>query len=277
MDNLDFLQHQLNQIIWGKWEQILPLIPDHTVDLILTDPPYNITHNKWDQIPVDLDKLWVELKRVAKPGTPFVFTAAQPFTTDLINSNRGWLKYCDVWDKRHPVGHLNKNVMPLRRHEDIVIFGGNTITYNPVMRKGKSRVKGGYGYLPNKGNYGEHARNKPEYTNDEYYPTSILEIPRMDRKNFHPTQKPVELFEHLIRLYSNPGEIVLDPFAGSCTTAEAAHKTGRKFICVEELEKFVNYGKKRMEKIYQAPTLTGMEPDKIETLSQTQLTLDLAG
>jgi site-specific DNA-methyltransferase (adenine-specific) len=206
-------------------------IKDKSVDMILCDLPYGTTQNKWDSI-IPLDRLWEQYERVIKDNGAIVLTAAQPFTSHLISSNLKLFKYSLVWDKKNTTGFLNAKRMPLRRHEDIVIFYKKKPTYNTQMEiRGKERKKGGANRT-NRGCYGDYGNT--DTFNNEYYPTSIIEISNADKKNIiHPTQKPVEMFEYLIRTYTEPGAVVLDNCMGSGTTAVACIQLGRNFVGFE--------------------------------------------
>jgi site-specific DNA-methyltransferase (adenine-specific) len=240
----------LNRILLGDCYELMQGIPDGSIDLVLTDPPYNTTECDFDKEPIDLNGLWVELKRVAKPNAAFVFTTSQPFTTDLINSNRDWFRYDIVWDKvNRYTGALNANKMPLRRHETILVFYKRLPTYNKQFRKGKAFTMlhtQGHGLHTQYGNPGEIRRGKND--GEHHNPCSIIEI-KADNKlevGLHPTQKPIELFEYLIKTYSNPGETIFDPFSGSGTTAVSVLNTGRNFICFEKEMKYWEIANKRL-------------------------------
>lgn len=239
----------LNKILLGDCYELMKGIPDGSIDLVLTDPPYNTTACDWDKQPIDLPELWKHLKRVLKPKGAVVMTGSQPFTTDLIMSNRKWFKYCSVWDKRLASGALNAEIMPLKIHEDIIIFCPGKTTYNKQMRQGKARVETA-SLKPNGDIRQDKSTVLRAYNNPAglYYPTSILEFSNGDRtrEQFHPTQKPTELFSYLSKTYSNPGETILDPFCGSGTTALAAHATGRQFICFEKEPKYFEIANKRL-------------------------------
>jgi site-specific DNA-methyltransferase (adenine-specific) len=204
-------------------------LPDHSVDMVLCDLPYGTTANSWDAI-IPFDALWKQWMRVAKPACPFVLTASQPFTTDLINSNRAMFRYCLVWDKTKGGGFVLAKKQPMKSHEDVVVFYKQQPTYNPQMEvRGKPRKKGGGKASPNTG-----VTPTVSY-NNEYYPKSIMTFSTGSRVDkFHPTQKPVELFEYLIRTYTNKGDVVLDCCSGSGTTAVAAEASERKWICIEK-------------------------------------------
>lgn len=215
--------------------------------MIMCDLPYGTTQNKWDSV-IPLDSLWPEYRRIAKRNAAMVFTAAQPFTTALISSNLKEFRYCLVWDKVGTTGFQTAKVMPLRRHEDICVFYAAKPTYNPEMEvRGKPRKKGGSN--TDNGCYGE--LRSTESFNNTYYPTSILQVSNASKKGLvHPTQKPVELMEYLVKTYSNGGETVLDNCMGSGTTGLACVNTGRAFVGIERDEKYFAIAKARIDTAY---------------------------
>ena len=219
--------------------QVMKLIPDASVDMVLCDLPYGTTQNKWDSI-IPLDKLWAEYRRVVKPNAAIVLTASQPFTTALGASNLGWLKYSWVWEKGAATGHLNAKRMPMKLHEDVLVFAEKTTTYNPQgLQPFNKTVRRG----SNGDNFGvSGTENFQEFTN---YPRSILRV-QNDAKPVHPTQKPVALMEYLIRTYTNEGDVVLDNTMGSGTTGVACANTGRKFIGIEREPKYYEIAKARI-------------------------------
>jgi site-specific DNA-methyltransferase (adenine-specific) len=210
--------------------------PKKTFNLILQDPPYATTQNDWDK-PIDFQSLWPEWERTAKDNAAIIFTAAQPFATDLINSNRKLFKYDLIWYKPLGTGHLNAKKMPMRNHELILVFYKKTPVYNPQMGVG-IRKKGLRDNNRNGGCYGNFAKGSGiESFDDEgkRFPQSVIEITNGDRtiENEHPTQKPVDLMRYLITTYSNSGDLVFDGYSGSGTTAVAAYMEGRDAICCE--------------------------------------------
>lgn len=219
-------------------------IPDGSVDLILTDPPYGTTACKWDSV-IDLDKMWEQLKRIIKPNGAIVMTASQPFTTVLIHSNLKDFKYCWVWDKVKPSTGLHAKVMPLRSTEDIAVFGSGKIAYFPQMVQKKLRVEE---KNDSNGETFGGARVKRQHDNKGLgYPKNLLTISNADQTGrVHPTQKPVALMEYLIKTYSNEGETVLDFTMGSGTTGVACINTGRSFIGIEMDESYFNIATKRI-------------------------------
>jgi site-specific DNA-methyltransferase (adenine-specific) len=235
----------VNQIICGDCLEIMPLLPDKSIDMILCDLPYGTTACKWDTI-IPFEPLWAQYERVIKDNGAIVLTASQPFTSNLVMSNPNIFKYEWIWDKRNISNPFLAKYQPLKQHESILVFGKGTVNYYPIMtprdkvRKYKDKYGGGEAF--NKKGTGEK-----EYTLKFKYPKSILEYTNAIQKGkIHPTQKPVALFEYLIKTYTQPGEIVLDNCIGSGTTAIAALNTGRFFIGIEKEEKYVEIARKRI-------------------------------
>ena len=215
-------------------------IPDKSVDMILCDLPYGTTANKWDTI-IPLEKLWEQYERVIKVNGAIVLTSSQPFTTKLINGKSGLFRYSLVWEKSNVTGFQLANKRPLKKHEDVLVFYKKQPTYNPQGLEiyGKTNRRGSVG-----DNWTDMKQDKyiQKYTN---YPTSMLNFD-YDFNTFHPTQKPVALFEYLIKTYTNKNETVLDNCMGSGTTAIACMNTERNFIGFE-LDK--TYYEKSLERI----------------------------
>lgn len=240
------------QLHCGDCLEILPKLESGSVHMVLADPPYGTTACKWDSV-IPLAPMWTELKRIIRPRGAIVLTASQPFTTALISSNMEVFKYCWVWDKKNPTGFLDAKLRPLRRTEDVCLFCEGQPTYNPVMRTGVLRWKGGFSgdAAPV---YNEH-QSRPSF-GSEYYPTNLLEISNANRsEKEHPTQKPVALMEYLIRTYTNPGETVLDFCMGSGTTGVACALTGRSFIGIESDPNYFAIAKRRIEETSALPPL----------------------
>lgn len=228
----------------GDCLDIMPTIPEKSIDLILTDPPYGTTACKWDSI-IPLEPMWEQLKRIIKPNMAIVLFGSQPFTSVLINSNLKMFKYCWVWNKKQGGNPLNAKRQPLKIVEDIIVF--NTKTYNPQMRIGRLRKKGGINKQPE--TTGKVDINFSSY-NDKYYPTSIIEIANCSNKKdrVHPTQKPVSLMEYLTKTYTNENETVLDFTMGSGTTGVACKNLNRNFIGIEKDDKYFKIAEDRINK-----------------------------
>ena len=221
----------------GDCLELMKTIPDGSVDLILTDPPFGTTQNKWDSV-IDLELMWKDLKRIIKPNGAIVLFGAQPFTTVLISSNLKDFKYCWYWNKSKPTGFLNAKKQPLRNFEDVVVFYSKQAHYSPqdLIKTDKMVSR------TNRGNYGDCSKTtKQEWTN---YPTQLLKFPSED--GIHPTQKPVDLLEYLIKTYTQEGETVLDFTMGSGSTGVACKNTNRSFIGIELDEKYFSIAKERI-------------------------------
>jgi site-specific DNA-methyltransferase (adenine-specific) len=185
--------------------------------------------------------MWEQLKRVIKPNGAIVMTASQPFTTTLIASNMKMFKYCWVWDKINATGHLQAKRMPMKRHEDVLVFIEGGSHYNPQGLEP-------FGKMVRRGSNGENyhpsgTENFQEFTN---YPRSILEF-KIEKGRVHPTQKPVALMEYLIKTYTNEGETVLDFTMGSGTTGVACVNQNRQFIGIEQDDKYYEIAKNRIQ------------------------------
>ena len=214
----------------GDCLDVMQGIPDGFVDMVMTDPPFGTTACKWDSV-IPFEPMWVQLKRIVKPNGAIVLMASQPFTSALIMSNVKMLRYCWVWDKKAAGNHGLAKYQPMKVHEDVVVFSQSTHLYLPIMTKGKSRKKGGYG----PGNsIATGMKELAPRLSDDYYPKSILEITNAVRSGkVHRTQKPVALMEYFIKTYTNAGETVLDFTMGSGTTGVACKNLGRAFIGIE--------------------------------------------
>ena len=216
-------------------------IPDGSVDMVLTDPPYGTTACKWDSV-IPFEPMWEQLKRITKKNGAAVFTSSQPFTSAIGASNLQELRYSWCWKKSAATGHLNAKRMPMSDFEDVLVFYRSQPTYNPqgLVPFGKITRRGGNG-----GCYGASGKeNLQEFTN---YPRRTLDIPS-EGKTVHPTQKPVALMEYLIKTYTNEGETVLDFTMGSGTTGVAAKNLNRSFIGIEMDEGYFNIAKERIDR-----------------------------
>jgi len=225
---------------------IFPFIEDKSIDAIICDLPYGTTQNKWDSI-LPLDELWKQYERIIKDSGMICLTGAEPFTSTLITSNKKMFKYDLIWDKKLSSGFLNAKRMPLRRHEQILCFYKKLPTYNPEMViRGKIRKKGITTETgKHTSNYGKFENSVVE--NNEYYPTSIIEISNANRNaKEHPTEKPIELMEYLIKTYTNEGDTVLDNAMGSGTTNLACLKLNRKSIGIEKEKQYYDVAVRRL-------------------------------
>lgn len=219
-------------------------IPDKSIDMILCDLPYGTTRNRWD-IVLPLDKLWEQYERIIKDKGAIVLTAQTPFDKALGSSNLKLLRYEWIWEKASGTGHLNANQMPLKSHENILVFYKELPIYNPQFTYGKPyRQMNG---RKSSKNYGKQKTEVETVNNGYRYPKSVLFF-ESEKNNFHPTQKPVALFEYLIKTYTNEGDTVLDNCIGSGTTAIACLNTKRNFIGFENNQEYFEKSMERIKK-----------------------------
>lgn len=242
-----------SKVILGDCLEELLKLQNKSIDMILIDLPYNLTRNKWDTV-LDLNKLWLEFYRIKRDRTtPMVFTASQPFTSKLIMSNLKDFKYEWIWDKGKGGNFLNVKKQPFREHESVLVFSEKSHMYKPIMQErrenlnSKNRRKYRFKSKASKqsNNYNEFNEINNIKLNELRYPSSIQKF-TPEYKKYHPTQKPVKLFEYMIKTYTNEGDIVLDCCAGSGTTAIACLNTNRNYMCIEKNIEFFNIIQKRI-------------------------------
>lgn len=221
-----------------------------SVDAIITDMPYGTTTCAWDAV-VDLPTWWRLCKRVIKPGGAIVTTASQPYTSVLVCSNLAMFRYEWMWEKSTPTGFLDANKRPLKAHENILIFCDVLPIYNPqkwnidpifIDRRKTLNLRSDHDTV-----YGEHRGSQRTADDGSRYPITVLHFATVRETNQHPTEKPVPLYEYLIRTYTNTDDLILDPFAGSGTTLVAAQNTGRRFIGCDITTKYVETARHRLE------------------------------
>jgi site-specific DNA-methyltransferase (adenine-specific) len=245
----------------GDCLDILPTLPDGCADAIITDLPYGTTACKWDVI-IPLDAMWAQVKRVLKLQGVFVTTAQQPFTSVLIGSNLDWFRYEWIWRKTKASNFLHAPNMPLKVTENIAVFSSgivghqsltdNRMTYYPQgIRESKTFVK----QNKNSSALRFHRESQTNHTvgyrcKNENYPSNLLEF-KNDTDGLHPTQKPVALYEYLIKTYTNPGDTVLDFCMGSGTTGVAAIRTSRNFIGIEKEANYFEIAQRRITEAQQ--------------------------
>lgn len=245
----------LDTIICGDCLEIMPQIPDKSVDMVLADLPYGTTKLKWDSL-IPLEPLWCELSRITKDDSALVFTASQPFTTTLISSNIEQFRYEWIWCRRRMANFLTAKYQPMKIHENILVFSnapatytkrGLWLRYNPIMKEGKPYSRKGLAG----DKYGKYGAALLQQTsnNGTRYPLSIIEFKNENNKRYHTTQKPPALFEYLIRTYTNEGDTVLDPTCGSGTTAVACKRSDRHYICIEKEADYCAIAEKRLKEM----------------------------
>ena len=243
-------------LLQGDCLELMKNIPDCSIDLILCDLPYGITKCNFDKI-IPFEELWKEYKRIIKEHGAIILFSAQPFTTDLIQSNRKMFRYEIIWEKTLPTGFLNAKKMPMKYHENICVFYKHLPTYNPIMRMverkdvGRIRTNGGKAQQ-----YGEFRKENWAYVEKgERYPGDVIKFSnwngalfgRTEKATKHPTQKPVPLLEYLIMTYTNERDVVLDNCMGSGSTGVACVNTGRDFIGIEIEENYFKIAEKRIK------------------------------
>lgn len=242
----------ITKLLQGDCLELMKKIPDNSVDMILCDLPYGLTHNKDDK-PISFDELWKQYNRVIRDNGAILLFGQGTFYIDLVNSNRKIFRYDLIWDKILTSGFLNANKMPLRQHEQIAVFYKKLPTFNPQFSQGKPLHSKGMSYK-NKSvknqNYGKYTITDDSRKGSTLkYPTSILQFAKPHPSiSKHRTEKPIALLEYLIKTYTNENEIILDNCMGSGTTGIACVNTNRNFIGVELDENYFNIAKDRIEK-----------------------------
>lgn len=253
-----------NKLILGDCLHVMREIPSHSIDLILADPPYaclnkNNKDAKWDK-EIDLIELWKQYERIIKDNGAILLFCQGLFAGKLIMSNPRLYKFDIVWNKVRKTGFLNAKKMPMRQHEQILVFYKKLPTYNPQMVKcephQRNHSRGNGTHKETNRNYGKYGKAEDIIT-DEKYPSSIITFAKGHGKEdwLHPTEKPIELLRYLIRTYSNEGDLVLDNFAGSGSTCIAAIRENRKFIGMEMDNHFFEVADERIKNELREPKL----------------------
>ena len=213
--------------------------------MILCDLPYGTTKNKWDSV-IPLNKLWKSYERIIKDNGAIVLFSQMPFSAELVHSNLKLFKYEWIWQKDNGTGFLNAKKMPLKIHENILVFYKKLPLYNPQMRTGFKPYKCKQGRHST--NYGAYEQGHITESNGERYPIDIIKFKK--DSGLHPTQKPVELLEYLIKTYTNENETVLDNCMGSGSTGVACINTNRDFIGYELNEEYFNIAQNRLREAW---------------------------
>jgi DNA modification methylase len=236
---------EINQIHHGDCLALMPSIPDKSIDMILCDLPYGTTSCEWDSI-IDMGRLWMEYERIIKDNGAIVLTANAKFTILVGASNLKLFRYKWIWVKTTPTMFLQANKMPMRKYEEALVFYKKLPTYNPQKETSQKIRKNKGGYKLGKNQIWNENFIKNPMTYDSYYPTDVIYFDD-DLNKIHPTQKPVALFEYLIKTYTNEGEVVLDNCSGSGTTAIACINSNRQFICIEQNEEYIRRSRQRVQ------------------------------
>ena len=249
-----------NTIVYGDCLEVMPTIPDKSIDMILCDLPYGTTACRWDTV-IPFEPLWAQCERIIKDNGVIVLTASQPFTSALVMSNPNLFKYEWVWEKNRGSNFASLKYQPMKEHESVLVFSKGNHNYCPIMevRKGGGLNRTKYKYNPS--NTGKRdVLGKLQMTHANHNGNNELRYPSSIQKfncevGLHPTQKPVALFEYLIKTYTAEGETVLDNCIGSGTTAIACINTGRNYIGIEKDEGYYNIAQKRIAEHPQQLTL----------------------
>ena len=229
------------QLFKGDCLELMKSIPNGSIDAIITDPPYGTTACKWDSV-IPFDLMWEQLNRIIKPNGAIVLFGSEPFSSALRMSNIKNYKYDWKWNKSKVTGFLNAKKQPLRKVEDIIVFYKKQCNYNPQMKKVKQR------FVKRSGEYSGYGNHEAinSSNNGLEYPFNTIEI-KSNGKSVHPTQKPIELMEYLIKTYTNANETVLDFTMGSGSTGVACVNTNRNFIGIEQDDKYFEIAKQRIK------------------------------
>lgn len=238
------------ELLQGDCLELMNQIPDRSIDMILCDLPYGMTRCKWDTI-IPFKPLWEQYNRIIKDNGAILLFAQAPFDKILGFSNLKMLRYEWIWEKTQATGHLNAKKMPMKAHENILVYYKKLPTYNPQMSKGHSPIHSYTKYISTQNNtklYGRMGREISGGGETVRYPRSIITFASdKQRSCLHPTQKPVALLEYLIKTYTNEGETVLDNCMGSGSTGVACVNTNRKFIGMELEKEFFEIAKNRIK------------------------------
>ena len=256
----------MSKLFHGDCLEIMSTLPDGCVDMVFADLPYGTTQNSWDSL-IPFDKLWEEYGRVVKEDGAIVLTAQPPFDKILACSNLKYFRYEWIWEKNKATGHLNAKKMPMKAHENVLVFYRNLPTYNPQKTVGHKPMnavlprdnipepdkKRNYNHVDKRfGNVGGGT---------DRYPRDVIYFPVInndDPLKFHPTQKPVALIEYFIKTYSNPGDIILDNCMGSGSTCIAFINTDREYIGIEFEEEYYKLAQEWINSVKSNPILSAM-------------------
>jgi site-specific DNA-methyltransferase (adenine-specific) len=237
----------MSKVICGDCLEVMKDIPDKSVDMILCDLPYGTTACKWDTI-IPFEPLWEQYKRIIKDNGAIVLTASQPFTSALVMSNIKMFKYEWIWEKTIGTNFALVKKQPSKKHENILVFYKKQPTYNPVMETGEPYTDVRKKVERSVGVWGGKTMDKTPIDNKgTRFPSTVQLFSNGNNKTIHPTQKPVALFEYLIKTYTNEGDLVLDNCAGSGTTGVACKNLNRNYILIEKEPEYVEIIKKGLE------------------------------
>jgi len=242
------MKELLNKIHHADCLEFMKGLPDKCIDLVLCDLPYGTTSNEWDAV-IPFNELWLQYNRLIKDNSAIILTCSQPFTTELISSNKTMFKFCWYWEKAKGANIGTTSFMPLKIIEEIAIFGNGKLKYNPqkikLMRPYTRDFRGNKETVSKSANIQKRLDEVKTY--NESTPVNLIYSAVDADGRIHPTQKPIKLFEYLILTYSDKNNVVLDNCSGSGTTALACHNTDRNFICIEKDADYHAASVKRLE------------------------------
>jgi site-specific DNA-methyltransferase (adenine-specific) len=239
----------INQVVQGDCLEGMKLIPDKSIDAIICDLPYGTTDCSWDSV-IPWDKLWEQYKRIVKDNSPIVLFGSQPFTTDIINSNREWYRHCWYMEKPKGANFATTSFMPLKVIEEVLVFSKKKAKYNPQKVKLEKSYKRNFENNKRDSKSANLAHSKikeKDFTHTT--PRNLIYASTDGDGRIHPTQKPINILEYLILTYSDSDSLILDNCMGSWTTARACKNLGRNFIGFELEQKYCEIGEKRLEQL----------------------------
>jgi site-specific DNA-methyltransferase (adenine-specific) len=247
-------------LMHGDCLEMMKQIPDGSVDMVLTDPPYGTTSCKWDSV-IPFEPMWIELKRVLRKNGTAVFTSSQPFTSALVMSNPNWFRHEWIWQKNRGSNFANTVREPMKEHESVLVFSDGKWTYNKQMQpregSGADRAKYLCTFDTGSENYRKFDAREGNTLTELRVPSSVQKFNTASgsEKTKHSTQKPVALMEYLIRTYTNENDTVLDFTMGSGTTGVAAGNLDRSFVGIELDPDYFQISQQRIEEAYNRPSL----------------------
>jgi len=246
------MEHSRYELMCGDCLDLMKTIADESIDAIIADLPYGTTYCKWDAI-IPLDNMWDAFDRIIKPNGAIVLTASQPFTSSLVMSRPNMFRTEWIWDKVNGTNFANAKKHPLKVHESILVFGKQATNYYPIMVQGKPNHKQGKSTSNKSETRLINTRSKDDLSGLKY-PKSIQTFAKHSSQcGLHPTQKPIELMEYLVKTYSKQGDTVLDLTMGSGTTGVACITNDREFIGIELDKKYFNIAKNRLDECANNP------------------------
>lgn len=256
-------------LLLGDCLDLMPTLPDNSVDMLFTDLPYGTTNCRWDT-PIDLDRFWLEAKRLVRPGGCKALFAQTPFDKVLGCSNLSELRYEWIWEKTQATGHLNAKKMPMKAHENILVFYDKLPTYHPQITHGHARKISTVAHKRNcRTGDAYHDYLPTGYDSTDRYPRDVLRGPSDKQKLcLHPAQKPVWLCKQMVLTYTNPRDTVLDCCMGSGSIGAACLETGRRYIGMEKERKFFEVAEARLAWNTRAPILNAEDMKMLDGIKQ---------